>query len=298
MPRKGSRKRLARGIYEDATGRAAIYRDAAGRQRERRFPPFTPLKEIRDAIAGRKAKQRGSGRSVADRGTLDAAINTWASLEQHLASWRERRAELRAWSELYGTIRLQAISPNDVRRAMSLWAQKGLAPKTIAKVESDPGAALPSVLDRLAALRHVVVVGVDGVDVDVGICQIAGNSRKLSRGVGHNRFEHLILVGRHSSAVKSPAGTIGIVHDDSDEAFTIETEGSESFDVNAGLGENLSEAGQPPRPVVHADHKLGHDENLVRIGNRWALRTRPGPRVRGCPAGINNRARLSESCCQ
>jgi integrase len=131
MGRQGKRTRLARGIYEDGSGRAAIYRDAAGRQRELRFPPFTPLKEIRDEVHKKKAPHRGSGRAVTNRGTLDAAIDTWATLEQHLASWKERRAELRAWSKFYGPSRLQSLDANDVRRAMSLWIRSGVAPKTI-----------------------------------------------------------------------------------------------------------------------------------------------------------------------
>ena len=42
-----------------------------------------------------------------------------------------------------------------------LAAALGLAPKTLAKVEADDGSALSSVLDRLAALRHVLSVGDD-----------------------------------------------------------------------------------------------------------------------------------------
>ena len=37
----------------------------------------------------------------------------------------------------------------------------GLAPKTLAKVESGEGSPLPSVLDRLAALRHVLAIADD-----------------------------------------------------------------------------------------------------------------------------------------
>jgi putative toxin-antitoxin system antitoxin component (TIGR02293 family) len=37
----------------------------------------------------------------------------------------------------------------------------GLAPKTLANVEADEGTALSSVLDRLAALRHVLAVADD-----------------------------------------------------------------------------------------------------------------------------------------
>ena len=53
-----------------------------------------------------------------------------------------------------------------VRRALGvgrdrLAAALGLAPKTLAKVESKGGSSLASVLDRLAALRHVLLVGDD-----------------------------------------------------------------------------------------------------------------------------------------
>lgn len=131
MPRKGKRRRIARGIYEDATGRAGIYRDALGRQREHRVPPHTSVARIREEVDALKAKHKGSGRVAADRGTLSAAIDRWNGLEQHLASWKERRAELRAWAKLYGHVQLRSLTPDDVRRAMSVWTQAGVAPKTI-----------------------------------------------------------------------------------------------------------------------------------------------------------------------
>jgi integrase len=131
MPRKGKRKRIARGIYEDSTGRCGIYRDALGKQREHRVPPHTPISVIRKEVADLRAKQKGSGRVASDRGTLNAAIDRWAGLEQHLASWKERRAELRAWAKLYGHIQLRAIDSDDIRRAISTWSQAGIAPKTI-----------------------------------------------------------------------------------------------------------------------------------------------------------------------
>ena len=42
-----------------------------------------------------------------------------------------------------------------------LAAALGLAPKTLANVETGDGVPLSSVLDRLAALRHVLLVGED-----------------------------------------------------------------------------------------------------------------------------------------
>lgn len=131
MPRRGKRKTIARAIYEDKSGRAGVYRDSSGRPREIRFPPHTPVAEIRGRLNEEISKHKGSGRAVSTRGTLSAAIDEWASQEQHLASWKERRAELRAWRDLYGPKRLRAITAKDVRDAMGIWTQNKVAPKTI-----------------------------------------------------------------------------------------------------------------------------------------------------------------------
>jgi site-specific recombinase XerD len=126
MPRLGKRKRLDRGIYEDKTGRAAI---CLGK--EKRFPPETPLKVMRAWQESIRRKYKASGRARSIRGTLADAVNRWDGQETHLASWRERRAELRAWVALYGDKRLTAIDDEDVRRAISVWTVAGVAPKTI-----------------------------------------------------------------------------------------------------------------------------------------------------------------------
>lgn len=137
MPRKGKRKKIARGCYEDKTGRAIVYRNTAGRQLEIRFPPDTPVTEMRKEAAFRRSQETASGRAVTRRGTLDAAIDDWEPLEQAIASWRERRSELRAWSKAtingtrIGTLRMRAITDAVCRRVMSQWKTAGVAPKTI-----------------------------------------------------------------------------------------------------------------------------------------------------------------------
>jgi integrase len=130
MPRRGKRRRIARGIYEDKTGRSGIYRDAAGRPREVRFPPQTPIGEIRDELDSRQAKTR-TIRTATDRGTLAHAVARWERLEQHLASWKERRAELRAWVKKLGDRRMTAIRDDAVRSVMGEWTQDDVSPKTI-----------------------------------------------------------------------------------------------------------------------------------------------------------------------
>jgi integrase len=131
VPRRGTRKRIARAIYEDATGRAGIYRDAHGKPRELRFPPATPITQIRAELERRRAAAKGSGRLETARGTLAEAVNQWEPLEQHLASWETRRAELRAWVALYGDVPVRSLTATHVRKALGIWTAKGWTAKTL-----------------------------------------------------------------------------------------------------------------------------------------------------------------------
>ena len=126
MGRLGKRRRLARGIYEDGTGRSAV---SIGK--ERRFPPHTPIAVMRawqDEWRRTHPHKRGN-RAAA--GTLTAAIERWEREERHLVSFISRRAELRAWCALYPNKYLTAISSADVRRAISTWHDAGVKAKTI-----------------------------------------------------------------------------------------------------------------------------------------------------------------------
>lgn len=131
MGRRGHRRTLAPNIYEDGTGRAGIYRTPDGQAHEVRFPPGTGLALIRRELGKRKARASGSGRASTLRGSLAAAVDQWEPLEQHIASWKERRAELRAWVRELGTVPLGAITSQDIRRVIGTWTQTGVAPKTI-----------------------------------------------------------------------------------------------------------------------------------------------------------------------
>src|SRR4051812_2583409 len=139
MGRRGNRRRIAKGVYEDGGGRSGIYRDRAGKQREVRCAKDATVADVRAAVAERQ-KQDGSVARGAS-GTLARAVEQWEDLERHLASWRERRSELRAWVELYGPKKLTAITRGDVQKALSQWAAAQLTPKTLR--------------NRLWSLRHL-----------------------------------------------------------------------------------------------------------------------------------------------
>lgn len=138
MPRRGKRRTIATRCYEDGTGRVITYDDPrTGKQKEIRFPPQTPITDMRKEAARRIALVSGSGRSDSYTGTLDAAVDTWEPLEQTLSSWRERRAELRAWCKAeirgkrVGAMRFTSIDHQIARTVMSQWAAAGVKPKTI-----------------------------------------------------------------------------------------------------------------------------------------------------------------------
>jgi len=139
MPRRGSRRLIAKNVYEDASGRAIIYRDHDGRQRERRYPPQTPIAVMRADVGTALAQSSASGIPKAATDTLAAAVDRWEPLERHLVSWKERRAELRAWvrAELNGVslgdLRLHALTPAIVRAVLGQWAtaDRPVSAKTI-----------------------------------------------------------------------------------------------------------------------------------------------------------------------
>lgn len=162
MPRKGNRKKIAKGIYADRTGRAAV---CLGK--EKRFPPFTPIAIMRAWQDSIRKKYKGSGRTKVLRGTLAEAVNQWTGLEQHLVSWKERRAELRAWVKLYGDVPRHRIDTDDVRKAVGIWTTQKVAPKTIRnrlwslkrlyKVLDGPDAETPADhVEPPAKVRHVI----------------------------------------------------------------------------------------------------------------------------------------------
>jgi integrase len=148
MGRKGKRKRIGRGLYEDGTGRSA---KSCGK--EKRFPPKTPHAEMQRWQDDTRKKYRGSGTARADRGTLAAAVDAWNDQERHLTSYDSRRAELRAWVKLYGPRRMSSLTAADVRRAIGLWSAAKVAAKTIR--------------NRLWSLKHLYKM--QGPDVETPV---------------------------------------------------------------------------------------------------------------------------------
>lgn len=147
MSRRGKRKTIATNVYEDQTGRSIAFR-VNGKKKEIRFPPKTPIHEMRKAMNAALKRHRGSGRVSTTRGTLSAAVDAWEPQEKHLASWKERRAELRAWVALYGDWQMTRIQGEHIRKAVVFWMT---TPHGKKKCIATP----KTVRNRLWSLQHL-----------------------------------------------------------------------------------------------------------------------------------------------
>lgn len=133
MPRRGKRIRLAKGIYRDKTGIAATVAVGTGpakQQREKRYPPDTPLKTIKQWQADTAAVLREDV-GVAKRGTLRADAARYLKLAAYLQNWSGVRSEVRAWTTLYGHLHRNQITPAHVLEARVQWLADGYQPKTV-----------------------------------------------------------------------------------------------------------------------------------------------------------------------
>jgi integrase len=128
MPRS-PRKRLGEGIYRDATGLSAVV-GVRDRQREKRFPFGTPLEELR-AWRKRTRVDLEAIAPRATRGTLAADIEAYLRQIKALTSARTRTSELKAWAAKFGKVPRSRLTPAIVRETMGVWADAGVAPKTI-----------------------------------------------------------------------------------------------------------------------------------------------------------------------
>lgn len=131
MPRKGLRRTITRGVYQDSGG-FEVRVVVGGRPYSARMPKDSTIEELK----GKRAELESHGHTItppAERGTLLADAKRYLKLIQHLESWRDRRAHLDAWLELYPSIYRHRLTAQHVLQARVHWLslKKPLSPKTI-----------------------------------------------------------------------------------------------------------------------------------------------------------------------
>lgn len=119
--------RITTGIHRDKYGYRVLWRDR-GHQREKRFPPDTPLAVLK------AFRRRQVG--MADTGTgpkigLARDVVRFLSLRKRLASYVTERAQLRAWLRLYPRLSRWALTAEHVRKAVAHWQADGYSAQEI-----------------------------------------------------------------------------------------------------------------------------------------------------------------------
>jgi integrase len=123
------RRRLARGIYQDAYGRSVIYH-AHGRPIETRFPIDKPL----DVLQRWRKRQLGQAaeRTPRDpRGSLARDIVAYLKRLKGRPGFKAERSHLRAWLIALGNVRRWTITPERAALVVADWRQAGYAARTI-----------------------------------------------------------------------------------------------------------------------------------------------------------------------
>ncbi len=128
MPRKGKRRTITIGVYQDSGG-YEVRVVVGGVPYGARMPPDSTLEELKRKRAQLEARGRTETPRT-ERATLAADAPRYIRLIKHLESWQDRQAHLSAWIALYGSTMRHRITSNDVLAARVQWLQH-LAPKTI-----------------------------------------------------------------------------------------------------------------------------------------------------------------------
>lgn len=132
-----TRVRIAKGVYRDQYGLAAIVRVRPFPQIERRFPPGSDVLELQQWQAHTRAtlllKKRSTPHAITTRGTLEVDANKYLQRVAHLTSYKSRCSEIKAWTDHYGWRRRSSLTREDVLDARQAWlgGDDPYAPKTI-----------------------------------------------------------------------------------------------------------------------------------------------------------------------
>ena len=126
---KRKRNRVALGIYRDRWGLSATVK-VDGTQREKRFPPDTPLRTIRawqDHM--RVALRAADPRRCHTNFKTDATA--YLARVRRTASYRERERNIGLWIDDFGPRRRHSITTDEIARVLQRWEREGYAASTL-----------------------------------------------------------------------------------------------------------------------------------------------------------------------
>lgn len=119
--------RVSTGIARDRYGYRVTWRDR-GHQREKRFPPDTPL-DVLTAWRKRRIAQAPSG--TGPKTGLARDVVRYLAFRKSMRSFVTERAQLRAWIHLYPKLSRWALNGDHVRAAIAKWQAVGYSAQEI-----------------------------------------------------------------------------------------------------------------------------------------------------------------------
>ena len=125
------RRTIAKGIYADQWGLAAKVQ-ANGLTREKRFPPDTKIKTIKNWQGDTKAALRKL-RPKIGRGTFAADVETYVASKTAVSmpTINERKQHLALWVAEFGPRNRHSIETIEINTVLSRWMNAGLAASTV-----------------------------------------------------------------------------------------------------------------------------------------------------------------------
>lgn len=150
MPRQGSRRRLAKYIYQDGTGIAALVCVPGRPRAELRFPLRTQLAEIRRAMEVRAAQLQATPSTRLSPGTTAHVIMLYVLRLGTTLPEQDERGRLKAWTAACGTENFATLTRARINQILEDWRRAGFTQSTIAKRVS----SLRKVSRALDEARH------------------------------------------------------------------------------------------------------------------------------------------------
>lgn len=129
MARKGARRTIDRGIYQDDVGFEVVAK--AGRsRRSKRYPLDTPMETLRAWRDGTASELRDERQPTADTRTLAGAVTRFLTLRK-AKTHDPYKEQLAPWVQLHGTLERRKLTPALAQQAFVRWAAEGYAPQTL-----------------------------------------------------------------------------------------------------------------------------------------------------------------------
>ncbi len=129
MSQRRRRVKVSLGVYRDQWGLSASVR-AAGRRAEKRFPPGTPLKDIRVWRDETRVRLRTASAGIA-RGLFSKDAARYLLAVGSMPTFSERRRHIELWVAEFGQRRRDTITTPEIDEVLSRWLNEGLAASTV-----------------------------------------------------------------------------------------------------------------------------------------------------------------------